>query len=140
MLTGEIGRLDGDKSWITPEDVPTPTELPRIPGFQILVRAYEPPKKVGSILLPDQTRDDVEYLTNLGQVVKIGEAAYKGDEFADTGPWCEVGDYIVWKRHGGRKIAYDGVVFVMINDTEVLFSKVDPDKFSFEKTFARGMG
>lgn len=121
-----------DKQWATPETVEDPETLPNVKGWNILIRPYKGPEKVGSLYLPDSTRDDVEFLSNVGQVKAIGSEAWSGRE-----PWCEVGDWVVWGRHQGVRLRYDGVTFVLLQDELVLFVVDDPKKISIENNLAK---
>lgn len=105
--------------WITNEDVDDPTPLPKIPGYNILVRPVSVKEKTkGGIILPDSTKSDMAYLTTVGRVLKVGDAAYKDDKF-DGKPWCKEGDYICYGKHTGNKFVYKGVQLLLIFDDEV---------------------
>lgn len=105
--------------WITNEDVDDPTPLPTIPGYNILVRPVSVKEKTkGGIILPDSTKSDMAYLTTVGRVLKVGDAAYKDDKF-DGKPWCKEGDYICYGKHTGNKFVYKGVQLLLIFDDEV---------------------
>ena len=59
-------------AWISNEDISNPDVLPDLPGYHILVRPVSIKEKTkGGILLPDSTRDDMAYLTTVGQVVAL---------------------------------------------------------------------
>lgn len=126
---------------ITSSEVPDPKELPDIPGYYILVRPIKPQEKAGSILLPDSFRHDVEHLTNIGRVLKLGDMAFHDpsckpeDAYYPYGikfkkPWCKVGDHITWKKFGGKKFLYNGVHLTLIADDEILFRVKNPETFN----------
>ena len=64
--------------WITdPEEMPDPQPLPTLPGFHVLVRPVSIKSVTkGGIFLPDSTKDDMSYLTTVGQVLSLGTLAY----------------------------------------------------------------
>ena len=91
--------------WISSEDKENPDVLPDLPGYHILVRPVSIKEKTkGGILLPDSTRDDMAYLTTVGQVVAMGDLAYHDMEKFPKGPWCELDDYVCYGKHAGQKI------------------------------------
>lgn len=126
---------------ITDESVPDPTPLPEIPGWKILIRPIQPDKKVGSILLPDSFRQDVQHLTNIGRVLKVGDIAFHdpnskpGEPYYPYGmkykkPWCKVGDYVIWKKFQGSKFLYQNVHLLLLADDEIEFLVKDPRDFN----------
>ena len=62
--------------WITDkEDVPDPSPLPELPGYHVLVRPISVKSQTkGGIFIPDSTKEDMSYLTTVGQV--IGTVSY----------------------------------------------------------------
>jgi co-chaperonin GroES (HSP10) len=68
-------------------------------GTELLIRLYKKPKKVGSIILTDATRDAEKYNTRIGQVLAMGpEAFYEKVDFP-TGTRCQVGDWIILRPY-----------------------------------------
>jgi len=130
----ELGRIDPtNKGWMTENEVPDPQKLPELASYMVLVRPIKVESKVGSIQLPDSFTDDVQFLTNVGRVVRMGPTAFidpaaKGDnphgkfkyKFADEG------DYVVWAKHSGVKIKIKGVAYVLLNDDQLLMKVDDP--------------
>ena len=88
------GALTNDQ-WVTQEDIPDPTPLPRIPGVGILVRPVPIRRKTaGGILLPDTFREDREYLNTVGRVLALGELSFMDEDIYRKGPWVKPGDFI----------------------------------------------
>ena len=57
-------------AWISDEDKLNPDVLPDLPGYHILVRPVSIKEKTkGGILLPNSTKEDMAYLTTVGEVV-----------------------------------------------------------------------
>ena len=71
------GALKNDL-WITdPEEKPDPSPLPDQSGYHVLVRPVSVKSKTkGGIFIPDSTREDMSYLTTVGQVLAMGDLAY----------------------------------------------------------------
>lgn len=101
-----------------------------VPLWNVLIRFYTPTSKTkGGIILADTVRDNVQYQTCVGLVVKMGQGCYKDERYRDTGPACKVGDWVVIARHSGIRIKHkglptfitkeDGIELVIKNPTDV---------------------
>ena len=90
----ELGGAVKNDLWITDVDeVPDPSPLPNLPGFHVLVRPVSVKSITkGGIFIPDSTRDDMSYLTTVGQVLALGDLAYKEVDKFPNGAWCNKGD------------------------------------------------
>lgn len=101
-------------------------------GWQIIVRVYVPPKvtKIGSILLADDTMDklnqDDKFINFTGLVVKLSPAAYKDSRYDLTGPYCKIGDWIMFPRAHGHTYSYKGLTTITLNEDAVLKVIDDP--------------
>lgn len=117
MITTRValdGAIGADQ-WITADDVPDPSPLPRIPGVGILVRPVPVRRKSsGGILIPDSIRSDMEYLSTVGRVLALGELAFKDEDIYRTGPWVKPGDYVVYTKYAGSKLWWKGVQLLII--------------------------
>lgn len=101
--------------WLTGDDVPDPSPLPRIPGVGILVRPVPIRRKsAGGILLPDTFRQEREYLNTVGRVLSLGELAFIDEDIYRKGPWVKPGDYIVYSKFAGQKIFWKGVKLLIV--------------------------
>jgi len=137
-------KYDGNRtSWVSPNEIPDPSPLPVVTGWNVLIRPIEPEKgiktKSGVTLhLPDEFVDDVKHLTNVGQVKAMGPMCYRDPNVkpADGAyfphgrygkPWCNVGDYVVWGKHQGVKIKVKGVSFVLLQDELILMTLENPE-------------
>jgi co-chaperonin GroES (HSP10) len=101
--------------WLSGDDVPDPSPLPRIPGVGILVRPVPIRRKsAGGILLPDTFRQEREYLNTVGRVLSLGELAFIDEDIYRKGPWVKPGDYIVYSKFAGQKIFWKGVKLLIV--------------------------
>ena len=113
--------------WITEDEKSDPNILPELPGFHVLVRPVSIKEKTkGGILLPNSTKDDMSYLTTIGEVIKIGDLAYNDNEKFPKGPWCQLGDYVCYAKHAGQKIQYKNVKMILLYDDQVIMKVQDP--------------
>jgi co-chaperonin GroES (HSP10) len=143
IVTGNYGKFDGNKNdWVTPEEIADPKKLPNIKGYNLLIRPVSIQKQIkvantSSVLhLPDSFTEDVKMLTNVGQVKALGPLCYRDPNLKPgepgyphgryLGPWCKVGDYVVWGKHQGQKIMIQGVSYVLLQDELILFTLDDP--------------
>jgi len=81
--------------------VEMPDNYPMPMGFRVSVLMLTVPEKVGSIVVIDSTRDAQAMASPQGIVVGVGPDAYKDKRFP-SGPWCKVGDRVVFQKYAGR--------------------------------------
>jgi len=127
MQTVPMGRSIKNDMWITKEEVPNPNVLPELPGYHILVRPVSIKSETkGGIILPDSTKEDMAYLTTVGQVVAVGDLAYHDMEKFQKGAWCEVDDYVCYGKHAGQKIKYKGIRYILLYDDQIIMKVESP--------------
>tara|TARA_R110000744_G_scaffold321778_2_gene427847 strand:- start:1060 stop:1500 length:441 start_codon:yes stop_codon:yes gene_type:complete len=126
--------------WITDlEEVPDPSPLPALPGFHILVRPVSVKSITkGGIFIPDSIKDDMAYLTTVGQVLQLGDLAYLDKDKFPGGAWCTVGDYVCYGKHAGTKLFYKGVRLILLFDDQIVMRVEDPK--DLDPTFNLGKG
>ena len=79
--------------------------IPNPVGYRLLVRPWSGQKKTdGGIILSDQTKETIEMTTVVGLVIKMGDLCYKDKDRFENGPWCKVGDSVVFARYAGSRI------------------------------------
>lgn len=104
----------------------------KVNGINVLILIYKPPveKKVGSIVLPDMyVKDDLEYNSMVGLVVKIGSDAYKGDQFP-SGPYAKIGEWVIFPRGSSLQAKYEDEPIIMVEDFKLKLVVDDPSKVS----------
>lgn len=115
--------LDGaitNDQWVSQEEIPDPTPLPRIPGVGILVRPVPIRRKTaGGVILPDSFREDRDYLNTVGRVMALGELAFLDEDIYRKGPWVKPGDYIVYAKFAGQKIWWKGVKLLLVKASSI---------------------
>lgn len=111
-----------------------PQEIPKVLTWHVCV--YLPAvqeKTKGGLYLPDQTRSEQEYLTNVGKIVALGPKAFQdpklridGDE--DSIP--KIGDWIFIGQHSGIRFRTNtGHQFKVLSDSAIV-AKIDrPDRY-----------
>lgn len=110
------------------------TDLPEPAGYRILVSL--PPlveKSKGGIILPDSLKDKEQTASIVGQVLKIGPDAYMDPDKYPNGPWCAVGDWVVFRSYSGTRMKIGEFEYRLINDDTVEAIASDPR--SIERAF-----
>lgn len=81
---------------------------------------YASAKRSG-IILTKQTQRQEQIAISVGQVLALGKHAFK--DSGDGSPWCKVGDWVAYARHGGMFIEEptdDFSGYLVLNDIDVV--------------------
>lgn len=123
-----MGNAVDNAEWVT-ANAPKfkDSELPELPGFHVLIQPVAVKKMTkGGIIIPDKVKDDIAYLTTIGQVLKIGDSSYLDKDKFPAGPWCKVGDYVCYGKLTGQKFVYKGVKLLLVFDDQIIMKVGDP--------------
>jgi co-chaperonin GroES (HSP10) len=102
--------------------------LPKATGWRLIVLPYRGARKTkGGIELADQTLERQQLTTTCAYVLSVGPLAYKDEAKFPTGPWCKEGDWIIFGRYAGARMAIDGGEIRILNDDEILATINDPE-------------
>ena len=103
-------------------------KLPKPMGWKLLIavpKAHD--QTEGGIFKPDEVRRYEEIGTLVGLVIQVGPLAYKDPKkFANGGPWCNRGDFIVMRSYTGTRFMVGDQEFRLINDESVEAVVEDP--------------
>jgi co-chaperonin GroES (HSP10) len=118
-----------EKPPLTPETIKNQkSQLPDPSGWRILVLPFTPKEKTkGGILIAQESLEKLRIATNCGYVLKIGPLAYYDKEKYPTGPWCKVGQWVIFARYAGSRLPIEGGEVRILNDDEVLGTIKDPE-------------
>ncbi len=137
-LTEAYKKLDNDWGRKAPMD------LPRASGYHMYVKLFVRDEDVGqlkddkgnliidatgrpvSIIIPESVRANDKYSSCVGLVIAQGPEAYQGERFKKSGPWCKVGDWIIFPRNEGTQILYRRIPMHIIPDDRCLGIVSDP--------------
>ena len=104
------------------------SHLPEPSGWRLLVLPYTPREKTkGGILIAQESLDKLRVATNCGYVLSMGPLAYQDKEKYPTGPWCKVGEWVIFARYAGSRLPIEGGEVRILNDDEVLGTIKDPE-------------
>ena len=102
-------------------------QLPTPSGYRILCAIPEQDKEFDSgIIKADETIMIEETLTTVLFVVAMGPDCYKDPSRFPTGPYCNVGDFVLIRPNAGTRLVIHGKEFRMINDDSVEGTVDDP--------------
>lgn len=94
--------------------------------YHVLVRLHIPPKKIGAIHLPDQTRTEAKYQAIAAQVLSMGRLVYDRKDYPEDLPRFGIGDWVVVPAYEGFPIMYRGVPCRIYPDDRILMPIDDP--------------
>ena len=114
---------------LNPENIKNQeSQLPVPSGWRLLVLPFTPREKTkGGILIAQESLDKLRIATNCGYVLSMGPLAYQDKEKYPTGPWCKVGEWVIFARYAGSRLPIEGGEVRILNDDEVLGIIKDPE-------------
>lgn len=90
-------------------------------GHRVLVKLVkvEDKSKGGIILASNEKELNRErFAVEEAEIVQLGQSAYKA--FDDGEPWCAVGDIVSIRKYSGQDYRYEGDIYRIILDDDVL--------------------
>ena len=114
---------------LNPENIKNQeSQLPVPSGWRLLVLPFTPRENTkGGILIAQESLDKLRVATNCGYVLSMGPLAYQDKEKYPTGPWCKVGEWVIFARYAGSRLPIEGGEVRILNDDEVLGTIKDPE-------------
>ena len=110
---------------------PEETSLERLPnptGWRLLVMPFKVKEETkGGIIIAQETLDRARVATQVGYVLKMGDLCYKDEDKYPTGPWCKIGDWVVFACYAGSRIEIEGGEVRLLNEDEILATVKDPE-------------
>ena len=81
----------------------------------------------GTSLLKTDVEKHREYILSImGVVIDMGSGAYTDKERFPSGPWCKVGDYVMFRMNTGTRFKVNGKEFRLMNDDSIEAVIPDP--------------
>ena len=103
-------------------------KLPQPTGWRLLVLPFRMNEKSkGGVLFANETVDKQQVASQCGNVLAMGSECYKDKERYPNGPWCKVGDWVVFARYAGSRIEIDGGEVRLLNEDEILATVKNPE-------------
>jgi co-chaperonin GroES (HSP10) len=103
-------------------------QLPKPVGYKLLIALPKIEETFGdtNIVKADRTKYEEHILTVVGLVLDVGSQAYNDSERYPTGPWCKVGDYVLFRANTGTRFKVHGVEYRLMNDDSIDAVVTDP--------------
>jgi chaperonin GroES len=110
------------------KEIPTEsTQLPQPTGWRILVLPFKMKEKTDKgIYLGQETVERQQVASQCGNVLAMGSECYQDKKRYSSGPWCKIGDWVVFARYAGSRIEIEGGEVRLLNEDEVLATIQDP--------------
>jgi co-chaperonin GroES (HSP10) len=113
------------------EDEDLKARLPLPSGYRLLIAIPEVNEKTeGGVFMPEQLKKAEETASIVGFVVKAGPEAYGDVNKFPNGPWCNEGDFVIFRSYSGTRFKVLGKEFRLINDDTVEAVVEDPRGYS----------
>ena len=118
-----VGFKKSEKKEVTNEKA----NLPQPTGWRMLVLPFKMNEKTkGGVFLQQETIERQQLGSQCGNVLGKGADCYQDKDRFSQGPWCKVGDWVVFARYAGSRIEIEGGEVRLLNDDEVLATVQDP--------------
>lgn len=89
-------------------------------GYHLLIALPEVEEAFdGGILKSNKTMRDEQILSSIGLVLDMGNQAYADKDRFPTGPWCRVGDYVMFRPNSGTRFRIGSTEYRLLNDDSV---------------------
>jgi co-chaperonin GroES (HSP10) len=103
-------------------------QMPKPVGYRLLValpQIEETFNELG-IVKAERTIYEEQLMTVTGVVLDMGDQAYADKERFPNGPWCKVGDFVLFRANSGTRIRVNGVEYRLMNDDSIEAVVADP--------------
>ncbi len=103
-------------------------QLPTPVGYRVLIampvveEAFEGTELLKSVT----TKHQEQVMSIIGLVVDMGEQAYSDPDRFPNGPWCEQGDYVMFRANTGTRFTIEGSEYRLMNDDSIEAVVADP--------------
>ena len=109
------------------------TKLPQPTGWRILVLPFKMGEKTkGGILMGQDTLEKQQVASQCGNILAMGPDCYRDKDRYKQGPWCKVGDWVMFARYAGSRIKIEGGEVRLLNDDEILATIKNPEDILHE--------
>ena len=102
-------------------------KIPEPSGYKLLIKPLEVKEKTDTgVYMPDSLKSAEQTASVIGFVVKAGPDAYMDKDKFPTGPYCQEGDFVIFRSYSGTRFKIDKQEFRLINDDTVEAVVDDP--------------
>lgn len=102
--------------------------LPKPVGYRVLVALPKIDETYGDsgIIKTTKAIQHDTILSIIGAVVDMGDECYSDKERFPSGPWCKVGDYVMFRANTGTRFRVGDQEFRLMNDDSIEAVVSDP--------------
>ena len=119
-----VGLEKSEKKEITNEK----DKLPQPTGWRLIVLPFKMDEKTkGGIIMNETTLEKQQVASQCGNVLAMGPQCYTDKERYPEGPWCKVGDWVIFARYAGSRIQIEGGEIRLLNEDEILATVKNPE-------------
>ena len=102
-------------------------QLPKPVGYRILVALPEVEEEYeGGIIKAESVRKREYIMSIMGIVLDMGDQCYTDKDRFSSGPWCKVGDYVMFRMNTGTRFTVSGKEYRLMNDDSIEAVIADP--------------
>lgn len=102
-------------------------QLPKPVGYHLLIALPMVEETYDSgIVKADQTKHAEQILSMMGAVLDMGDQAYADKDRFPTGPWCKIGDFVMFRPNSGTRFKVNGQEYRLLNDDSIEAVVPDP--------------
>jgi len=103
-------------------------KLPQPTGWRLIVLPFKMDERTkGGIIMNETTLEKQQVASQCGNVLAMGPQCYKDKERYPEGPWCKVGDWVIFARYAGSRIQIEGGEIRLLNEDEILATVKNPE-------------
>jgi chaperonin GroES len=119
-----VGLKKSEKKEVTNEK----DKLPQPTGWRLIVLPFKMDEKTkGGIIMNETTLEKQQVASQCGNVLAMGPQCYTDKERYPEGPWCKVGDWVIFARYAGSRIQIEGGEIRLLNEDEILATIKNPE-------------
>lgn len=102
--------------------------IPKPVGYRVLVALPKIDETYGDSGIVKTTKaiQHDTILSIIGAVVDMGDECYSDKERFPSGPWCKVGDYVMFRANTGTRFRVGDQEFRLMNDDSIEAVVPDP--------------
>jgi len=122
-----LGEMISPKKDIKDKKLNFASQLPEPKGYKLLIALPEIEEATDSgIIKSAESQREEAIATVVGWVMSMGPDAYVNYGRFPNGPYCQVGDWVVFRAFSGTRLKIHGKEFRLINDDTVEAVVEDP--------------
>lgn len=103
-------------------------QLPKPVGYRVLIALpqVEETFEGSELVKTSSIKTQEQVLSIIGAVIDMGTECYADKERFPTGPWCQVGDFVMFRANSGTRFKIGGTEYRLMNDDNIEAVVADP--------------